>query len=36
MKDLWSQGRNLSAHSGVGHVNPDFKRIIDVGLGKIL
>lgn len=36
MKELWSQGKNLSAHSGIGHVNPDFEHIIEVGLAKII
>lgn len=32
MKELWSQGTNLSAHSGVGHIMPYLEEIIKDGL----
>ena len=29
-------GVNLSAHSGVGHVNPHMEEIMEVGLSKMI
>lgn len=32
MQSSWLRGRNLSAHSGIGHVLPELEEILTIGL----
>jgi len=36
MQSSWLRGRNLSAHSGIGHVLPELEEILTIGLGGLI
>lgn len=36
MQQGWYEGRNLSAHSGIGHINPYMEEIMEIGLDNLI